>query len=154
MYPDLQLDDAKVIDRICTYSKLIFQHESNKHRTKMKNKKHTALKWEIKTNRIVQRRRNHKNKWKKKPKICGNHLFNKDRKKNNSVGDFGSKLTLNHPSSVDKRYRKRKFPLKCRTHLVVMYQMYDYIGNYLLDVCLTRKNIHSVDNYRMCIRGP
>jgi len=28
------VDDAKVIDQICTYSKLVFQPESNKHRTK------------------------------------------------------------------------------------------------------------------------
>jgi len=34
--------DAKVIDWICTWSKLIFQPESNKHRIKTKNKKHTA----------------------------------------------------------------------------------------------------------------
>ena len=33
------VDDAKVIviDRICTCLKLIFQHESNKHRTKTEN---------------------------------------------------------------------------------------------------------------------
>ncbi|AES94690.1 cysteine protease, putative [Medicago truncatula] len=39
-------DDAKVIviDRICTCSKLIFQPESNKHRTKTGNQKHTAQK--------------------------------------------------------------------------------------------------------------
>ncbi|AES86989.1 hypothetical protein MTR_4g018830 [Medicago truncatula] len=36
------VDDAKVIDRICTCSKLIFQPESNKHCTKTKNKKHTT----------------------------------------------------------------------------------------------------------------
>jgi len=37
------VDDAKiiVIDRICTYSKLIFQPEANKHHTKTENKKHT-----------------------------------------------------------------------------------------------------------------
>ena len=36
------VDDAKdnVIDRICTCSKLIFQPESNKHRTKTGNQKH------------------------------------------------------------------------------------------------------------------
>ncbi|AES98446.1 cysteine protease, putative [Medicago truncatula] len=61
------VDDAKiiVIDRICSCSKLIFQPESNKHRTKTGNKKYTAQRWEIKTNRVVQRRRNHKNKLKK-----------------------------------------------------------------------------------------
>jgi len=58
------VDDAKVIviDRICTCSKLIFQSESNKQRIKTKNKKHTAQRREIKTNRVVQRQRNHKNK--------------------------------------------------------------------------------------------
>ncbi|KEH36997.1 cysteine protease, putative [Medicago truncatula] len=61
------VDDAKiiVIDWICTCSKLIFQPESNKHRTKTGNQKHTAQRREIKTNRVVQRRRNHKNKRKK-----------------------------------------------------------------------------------------
>ena len=61
------VDDAKVIIiyRICTCSKLIFQPESNKHRTKTGNQKHTAQRREIKTNRVVQRRRNHKNKRKK-----------------------------------------------------------------------------------------
>jgi len=73
MYPEhsrLQIcnvDDVKVIviDRICTCSKLIFQPESNKHRTKTGNQKHTAQRREIKTNRVVQRRRNLKNKRKK-----------------------------------------------------------------------------------------
>ena len=61
------VDDAKiiVIDRICTCSKLIFQPESNKHRTKTGNQKHTAQRREIKTNKVVQRRRNYKNKRKK-----------------------------------------------------------------------------------------
>jgi len=47
--------DAKVIviDRICTCSKLIFQPESNKHRTKTRNQKHTAQRRKIKTNRVV-----------------------------------------------------------------------------------------------------
>ncbi|AES66618.1 cysteine protease, putative [Medicago truncatula] len=60
------VDDAKVIDidRICTCSKLIFQPESNKHRTKTENKKthrakmgnqkHTTQRREIKTNRVVR----------------------------------------------------------------------------------------------------
>ena len=61
------VDDAKVIviDRICTCSKLIFQPESNKHNTKTETQKHTAQRWEIKTNSVVQKRRNHKNKRKK-----------------------------------------------------------------------------------------
>ncbi|AES78868.1 cysteine protease, putative [Medicago truncatula] len=60
------VDDAKVIviDRICTCSKLIFQPELNKHRTKTENQKHTAQRREIKTNRVIQRRQNHKNKLK------------------------------------------------------------------------------------------
>jgi len=45
--------------------KLIFQLESNKHRTKTRNKKHATQKREIKTNIDVQRRWNHKNKRKK-----------------------------------------------------------------------------------------
>ena len=61
------VDDAKVIviDRTCTCSKLIFQLESNKHRTKTINQKHTTQRREIKTNRVVQRRRNHKIKRKR-----------------------------------------------------------------------------------------
>lgn len=61
------VNDAKVtvIDQICTCSKLIFQPESNRHRTKTGNKKHTAQRREIKTNRVVLRRRNHKNQRKK-----------------------------------------------------------------------------------------
>jgi len=40
------VDDVKVIviDRICTCSKLIFQPESNKHRTKTGNQKHIVNK--------------------------------------------------------------------------------------------------------------
>jgi len=61
------VENAKVIviDRICTCSKLIFQPELNQHRTKTGNQKHTVQRREIKTNRVVQRRRNHKNKRKK-----------------------------------------------------------------------------------------
>ena len=59
------VDDAKVIDRICTCSKLIFQPESNKHCTKAGNQKHTAQRRKIKTNRVVQRRQNQKSKRKK-----------------------------------------------------------------------------------------
>ena len=71
------VDNVKVIviDRICTCSKLIFQPESNKHRTKTENKKHTAQRRKIKTNRVVQRRQNHKNKRKKTENML-NHLFN------------------------------------------------------------------------------
>ena len=42
-----------VIDRICTCSKLIFQPEANKHRTKTGNQNHTAQRREIKTNIVV-----------------------------------------------------------------------------------------------------
>ncbi|AES89187.1 cysteine protease, putative [Medicago truncatula] len=69
-YPCVQIcnvDDSKVIviDRIYTCSKLIFQSESNKHRTKTGNQNHTAQRREIKTYRVVQRRQNHENKRKK-----------------------------------------------------------------------------------------
>jgi len=58
------VDDAKVIviDRICTCSKLIFQPESNKHRTKTGNQKHTAQKRKIKTNRVTTKSQNKQNK--------------------------------------------------------------------------------------------
>jgi len=79
-YPCLRIcnvGDAKVIfiDRICTCSKLTFQPESNKHRTKKGNQKHPAQRREIKTNKVFQRPRNHKNK-RKKTKNMWNHLFN------------------------------------------------------------------------------
>ena len=49
------VDDAKVIviDRICTCSKIIFQPESNKHRTKTGNQKHTAQRRKIKTESFI-----------------------------------------------------------------------------------------------------
>jgi len=83
------VDDAKVIviDRICTCSKLIFQPESNKHRTKTENKKHTALRREIKN--TPHKNRNRKSKQTEsfrddeitktneiKQKICEITLFN------------------------------------------------------------------------------
>jgi len=57
------VDDTKiiVIDRICTCSKLIFQPESNKHRTKTENQKHTAQILEIKTNRVTTKSQNKRN---------------------------------------------------------------------------------------------
>jgi len=45
--------DDVIIDRIYTCSKLIFQHESNKHHTKTGNQKHTAQRRKIKTNKVV-----------------------------------------------------------------------------------------------------
>ena len=48
-YPEYNVDDVKVIDRICSCSKLIFQPESNKYRTKTGNQKHTAQRRKIKT---------------------------------------------------------------------------------------------------------
>ncbi|AES64195.1 cysteine protease, putative [Medicago truncatula] len=54
------IDDAKVIDQICACSKLIFQPESNQHRTKIGNQKHTAQR-----RGKIKSRRNHKNKQKK-----------------------------------------------------------------------------------------
>ena len=47
--------------------------ESNKYHVKKVNKKHTAQRRKIKTN-------------KKRPKIRGNHLFNQKIKKNNLEG--------------------------------------------------------------------
>jgi len=62
------VDNAKVIviDRICTCSNLILQPESNKHRTKTGNQKQTEQRREIKTNKVVQRRRNQKKNKRKK----------------------------------------------------------------------------------------
>ena len=67
------VDDAKVIviDRICTCSKLIFQPESNKHRTKSGNQKHTAQRREIKTNKVVSKTTKSKKQTKENRKyIC------------------------------------------------------------------------------------
>jgi len=95
------IDDVKVIDRICTCSKLIFQPESNKHRTKTVNQKNSAQRLEIRTNRVVHRRRNHKNKQKKTKNMWKSPLGYKE--KTTRMNDFRSKLTLNHPSLVDKK---------------------------------------------------
>ncbi|AET03336.1 hypothetical protein MTR_8g067900 [Medicago truncatula] len=50
-YSCVRICNVKVIfiDRICSCSNLIFQPESNKHRTKMGNQKHTAQRRKIKT---------------------------------------------------------------------------------------------------------
>jgi len=58
------VDDAKVIviDQICTCSKLIFQPESNKHRTKTWNQKHITQRREIKTNRVTTKSQNKRKK--------------------------------------------------------------------------------------------
>ena len=45
------IDDAKVIHWICTYSKLIAQTKSNKHHTKTGKHNHTMQKREIKIGR-------------------------------------------------------------------------------------------------------
>jgi len=86
--------DAKVIviDRICTCSKLIFQPESNKHRTKTENQKHTAQRRKIKTNKVVQRRRNHKNKLKKTENICEITYSIRIEGKTIRSGDFWVKI--------------------------------------------------------------
>jgi len=47
------VDDAKVINWICIWSKQIFLRGSNKHRTKTGNQKHTAQRREIKINKVV-----------------------------------------------------------------------------------------------------
>jgi len=90
--------DAKVIviDRICTCSELIFQPKSNKHRTKTENKKHTAQRRKIKTNRVVQRRRNHKNK-RKKQKICEISYSIRIEGKTIRRGDFWVKINPKSP---------------------------------------------------------
>jgi len=66
------VDDAKVIviDRICTCSKLIFQPESNKHRTKTGNQKHTSQRQEIKTNRVVSETTKSQKQTKENRKLC------------------------------------------------------------------------------------
>jgi hypothetical protein len=46
------------------------QPESNKHCTKTGNQNHIAQRREIKTNRVVQRRQNHKNKGNKIGNMC------------------------------------------------------------------------------------
>ena len=97
------VDDVKVIDRICTCRKLIFQPESNKHRTKMENQKQTVHK-DGKSKQTESCRDDEITKTnERKLKIRGNHLFNYDKRKNNSKGDFGSKLTINHLSSIHKK---------------------------------------------------
>jgi len=93
------VDDAKVVDRICTCSKLIFQPESNKHRTETGNQKQVVWRQEIKTNRVVQRRRNQKNK-RKKTKNMWKSIIQLESKEKQFRGVI---LTLNHPSLIDKK---------------------------------------------------
>ena len=98
------IDDAKFIDWIYTYLKLIFLLETNKHRTKKKIK-NTQHKRKIKTIRVVQRRRNN-NKQNKIEKIRVNNLYNSKRKKNNPDGWFYVKI--NPKLSLFGRSRRRK----------------------------------------------
>ena len=89
------VDDAKVIviDRICTCSKLIFQPESNKYRTKTRNQKHTAQRRKIKTNRVVQIRRNQQKQTKENRKYVKSLIKLGYKEKQLGGVIFGSKLT-------------------------------------------------------------
>jgi len=102
------VDNAKIINWICTCSELIFQPESNKHRTKTGNQKHTVQKREIKTNWIVHSQQNHKNKWKKTEKYVETTYLIRIEGKTTRRVDFVSKMTINHPSSI---YKKKKGPM-------------------------------------------
>ena len=86
------VDDAKfiVIDRICTCSKLIFQSESNKDHTKTRNKKHTAQRREIKTN-------------KRKQKLCEITYSIMIEGKTIRVGDFWVKNDAKSPLWKEKK---------------------------------------------------
>jgi len=74
------IDDDKVINWMCIFSKLTVQHKSNKQRSKTINQIHTAQRRKIKTNKVVQRWWNHKNK---RNKIEKNVEFTYSTKKSN-----------------------------------------------------------------------
>jgi len=108
-YPSLRIcnaDDAKLIDWICTCSKLFFQPESNKYCTKAGKQKHIAQRREIKTESCRNDEITKINE--RKLKILGNHLFNLDRRKNNSDGWFWVKIDHKSPLSIDKKEKKKK----------------------------------------------
>ena len=90
------VDDAKVIviDRICTCSKLIYQPESNKHRTKTGN--------QDKQSRSETTKSQKQTKENKKYVKSFIQLGCKEEKQLEWV-IFGSKLTLNHPSDKKKK---------------------------------------------------
>ncbi|KEH43932.1 hypothetical protein MTR_1g105560 [Medicago truncatula] len=83
------VDDVKVIDWICTCSKLIFQPKSIKHSTETGNKKHTAQGRKIKTKSRAETTKSQKQTKKQLRGVI-----------------FRSKLALNHPS--DKKKKKKK----------------------------------------------
>jgi len=97
------VDNAKVIDWICTWSKLIFKSESNKYHTMMRNKKHTVQSWEIKINKIVLNDEitNTNERTLKYVKIT---CLTKKKEKQSMI-DFGSKLILIH-SLIDLKEEK------------------------------------------------
>ena len=96
------VDDAKVIDWICIWSKLIFQPESNKHciKSENQNKQRSVRRW------------NHQNKRKKTFFYLKENLkyvkitYNKREIKTIWNGDFWSKLILNHISLIDQGKEK------------------------------------------------
>jgi len=69
------VDDAKVVDWIFPWSKLIFQPGSNKHNTEMGNQKHTAQRQKIKIDKDVVYDKIIKTN-ERNLKICENYLFN------------------------------------------------------------------------------
>jgi hypothetical protein len=105
------IDDSKVIviDRICTCSKLIFQPESNKHRTKTRNQKHTAQDRKSKQTESFRDDEITKTN-ERKQKICEITYSISIEWKEKQLGGviFGSKLTLNHPSDKKKKKKKKK----------------------------------------------
>jgi hypothetical protein len=91
-------DGVKVIDGICIESNLIGQSEPNKHRTKTENPNNAATR-----RRTTQHRTKTTRSQKKILNICDKYLFEWKEKKNNSDGDFGSKIDLKTTSTKKKR---------------------------------------------------
>ena len=90
------VDDSKVIviDRICTFSKLIFQPESNKHRTKMGNQNKQSRSETTKSQKQTKENRKY---------VKSLIQLGYKEKQLRGVVIFGSKLTLNHPSDKKKK---------------------------------------------------
>jgi len=128
------VEDAKIIDWLYTCSNLIFQPEYNKHRTKTKHKKHTTQRRKIKTNRFVQRQRNHKNQQNKTES-----MWKSLRRKQLREGDFGSKLTLDQLSLIDQEEEKW-WRLGFEKTIILISFIFIQLFNYTI-LCYSKHNV-------------
>jgi len=99
------VDDAKVIviDRICTCSKLIFQPESNKHRTTTGNQKTHRTKTGNQNKQSRAETTKSQKQTKENRKYVKSLIQLGYKEKQLRGVTFESKLTLNHPSGKKKK---------------------------------------------------